>query len=58
MPLLEKRGPFTDEEDRLLIEVKEGRRISWKEIHTEFTALHPGRSVGALQVRYCTKLKD
>ncbi|KAH7377256.1 hypothetical protein B0T11DRAFT_201636, partial [Plectosphaerella cucumerina] len=54
----EKRGPFTDEEDALLVELKEERRISWKEIHREFTASHPGRSVGALQVRYCTKLKN
>jgi hypothetical protein len=51
------RGPFTADEDAMLIKLKE-QGISWKEIHGQFAAIYPGRTSGALQVRYCTKLKD
>ncbi|EMC99887.1 hypothetical protein BAUCODRAFT_119454 [Baudoinia panamericana UAMH 10762] len=50
------RGPklkFTAEDDALLIELKETKNLTWKQIADFF----PGRSSGTLQVRYCTKLK-
>ena len=42
------------EHDRLLIELKEKGDMSWNQIAQHF----PGRSKGALQVRYCTRLKN
>ncbi|KAI1119946.1 hypothetical protein F5Y10DRAFT_144415 [Nemania abortiva] len=50
---------FTLEEDDLLIKLKK-RELSWKEIHLQFAEAFPRqeRSVGSLQVRYCTKLKE
>lgn len=42
------------EDDRLLIELKEKGDLSWNQIAEHF----PGRSKGALQVRYCTRLKN
>ncbi len=50
------RGPklkFTPEEDALLVELKEHKNLTWKQISDFF----PGRTSGTLQVRYCTKLK-
>ncbi|KAK0637367.1 hypothetical protein B0T17DRAFT_588243 [Bombardia bombarda] len=50
------RGPklkFTPEDDQLLIDLKENKSLTWKQIADFF----PGRSSGTLQVRYCTKLK-
>jgi hypothetical protein len=44
---------FTTEEDDLLVNLKGGQGLSWKEIEPYF----PRRSVGALQVHYSTKLK-
>lgn len=44
---------FTAEDDHLLIELKEHKNLTWKQIADFF----PGRSAGTLQVRYCTKLK-
>lgn len=44
---------FTPEDDALLIELKETKDLTWKQIADFF----PGRSSGTLQVRYCTKLK-
>lgn len=44
---------FTTEDDQLLIELKEKKNLTWKQIADFF----PGRSSGTLQVRYCTKLK-
>ena len=55
-PALKPRGPklkFTPEDDGLLVELKENRSLTWKQIAEFF----PGRSSGTLQVRYCTKLK-
>jgi hypothetical protein len=55
-PALKPRGPklkFTPEDDALLVELKENRSLTWKQIAEFF----PGRSSGTLQVRYCTKLK-
>ncbi|KAK4551639.1 hypothetical protein LTR86_011013 [Recurvomyces mirabilis] len=44
---------FTSQDDALLVELKETKRLKWKQIADFF----PGRSSGTLQVRYCTKLK-
>lgn len=55
-PAPRPRGPklkFTPEDDQLLIELKEQKNLTWKQIADFF----PGRSSGTLQVRYCTKLK-
>ncbi|EQK97424.1 MYB DNA-binding domain-containing protein [Ophiocordyceps sinensis CO18] len=55
-PAARPRGPklkFTAEDDQLLIELKEQKNLTWKQIADFF----PGRSSGTLQVRYCTKLK-
>ena len=44
---------FMPDEDELLIELKEKRSLPWNRIVKHF----PGRTKGALQVRYSTKLK-
>ncbi|OJJ51309.1 hypothetical protein ASPZODRAFT_148615 [Penicilliopsis zonata CBS 506.65] len=44
---------FTAEEDALLVELKENKNLTWRQISDFF----PGRTSGTLQVRYCTKLK-
>jgi len=55
-PAQRPRGPklkFTPEDDQLLVDLKENKSLTWKQIAEFF----PGRSSGTLQVRYCTKLK-
>lgn len=55
-PAPRPKGPklkFTAEDDALLVELKETKNLTWKQIADFF----PGRSSGTLQVRYCTKLK-
>ncbi|KAF2875885.1 hypothetical protein BDV95DRAFT_284671 [Massariosphaeria phaeospora] len=55
-PAPRPRGPklkFTGEDDQLLVDLKEKKNLTWKQIADFF----PGRSSGTLQVRYCTKLK-
>jgi hypothetical protein len=55
-PAPKPRGPklkFTAEDDALLVDLKENKSLTWKQIAEFF----PGRSSGTLQVRYCTKLK-
>ncbi|OAK94149.1 hypothetical protein IQ06DRAFT_86945 [Phaeosphaeriaceae sp. SRC1lsM3a] len=55
-PAARPRGPklkFTPEDDQLLVDLKEKKNLTWKQIADFF----PGRSSGTLQVRYCTKLK-
>lgn len=55
-PAPRPRGPklkFTPEDDAKLVDLKEGKALTWKQIAEYF----PGRSSGTLQVRYCTKLK-
>jgi hypothetical protein len=47
------RAQALSKDDQLLIELKEERSFPWKRIAEYF----PGRSVGSLQVRYCTRLK-
>lgn len=51
-----RRSRFTPQEDTLLRRLKETSN-SWREIHRQFSAQFPGRTTGALQVHYCTKLK-
>ena len=56
LPAQRPRGPklkFTPEDDQLLVDLKEKKNLTWKQIADFF----PGRSSGTLQVRYCTKLK-
>ncbi|CAD6444030.1 812a99c9-917f-4626-a02b-1eac00f1c0b2 [Sclerotinia trifoliorum] len=56
LPAARPRGPklkFTPEDDQLLVDLKENKALTWKQIAEFF----PGRSSGTLQVRYCTKLK-
>ena len=55
-PASRPRGPklkFSAEEDKMLVELKENKNLTWKQIADFF----PGRTSGTLQVRYCTKLK-
>jgi hypothetical protein len=55
-PAPRPKGPkhkFTPADDTLLLELKETKELTWKQIENFF----PGRSSGTLQVRYCTKLK-
>jgi hypothetical protein len=49
-----RHSTFTADDDALLVELKEERRLSWAETADHF----PGRKKGTLQVRYCTKLKQ
>ena len=46
-------GRVGGQDDALLVDLKETKDLSWKQIADFF----PGRSSGTLQVRYCTKLK-
>ncbi|KAH7322555.1 hypothetical protein B0I35DRAFT_425982 [Stachybotrys elegans] len=50
-------GNFTPEEDSLLVMLK-NQGLAWKDIHAQHMKEYPERTVGALQVRYCTKLKS
>lgn len=55
-PAPRPKGPklkFTPREDSLLVELKETKNLTWKQVADFF----PGRTSGTLQVRYCTKLK-
>jgi hypothetical protein len=55
-PAAKPKGPkvkFSPGEDALLVELKETKNLTWKQIADFF----PGRNSGTLQVRYCTKLK-
>ncbi|KDN59735.1 hypothetical protein CSUB01_12328 [Colletotrichum sublineola] len=49
------RQAFSKDEDQLLQNLRE-KDYSWKEIHSQFSEKFPGRTQGALQVRYSTKL--
>lgn len=48
-----RRTKFTEEEDKQLMDSKEKRNLTWAEIKCFF----PRRTIGTLQVHYCTKLK-
>lgn len=55
-PAPKPKGPklkFTPEDDALLVQLKETKSLTWKQIADFF----PGRTSGTLQVRYCTKLR-
>jgi Myb-like DNA-binding domain len=55
-PASRPRGPklkFSAQEDQMLVDLKENKNLTWKQIADFF----PGRTSGTLQVRYCTKLK-
>lgn len=52
-PKFSPKPKFSAEDDNLLIELKENRKMTWRQIAEHFD----GRTAGALQVRYCTKLK-
>jgi hypothetical protein len=45
---------FSNEEKNLLKRLKEVYQLEWKKIKEYF----PGRTIGALQVHYCTKVKN
>ena len=52
-PAPRPRGPklnFTPEDDQMLVDLKENKSLTWRQIAEFF----PGRSSGTLQVRYCT----
>jgi hypothetical protein len=49
-----KGKDYTTEEDELIVQLKETEKLSWSRI----TARFPKRIQMALQVRYCTKLKE
>ncbi|QSS52031.1 hypothetical protein I7I53_07529 [Histoplasma capsulatum var. duboisii H88] len=48
-----RRVQALSEDNQRLIELKEEQSLPWKQIAEYF----PGRSVGSLQVHYCTRLK-
>ncbi|KAH6983648.1 hypothetical protein BKA56DRAFT_719228 [Ilyonectria sp. MPI-CAGE-AT-0026] len=53
------RAKYTAQEDDLLIELKEGRKmLAWPEIHQRFSKTYSGRSVESLQIHYSMKLKS
>ncbi|KAI2785625.1 hypothetical protein POX_h09381 [Penicillium oxalicum] len=49
-----KSQTYSTHEKHLLVELKEQRKLTWKEIADHF----PGRTSSALQVYYCTKLNQ
>lgn len=51
-PPRQPKAKFSENDDKLLIDLKENKSLSWRQIAEFF----PGRSSGTLQVRYCTKL--
>ncbi|EED20962.1 hypothetical protein TSTA_081950 [Talaromyces stipitatus ATCC 10500] len=54
MPVSSKGNEYTPEEDKLIIQLKEVEKLPWSRIAAHFR----GRTKSALQVRYCTALKD
>ncbi|KAM3469841.1 hypothetical protein MY8738_009967 [Beauveria namnaoensis] len=53
-----ERRRFTASEDQWLARWKEEEGLCWAEIHSRFCAKFEERSKEALQVRYCTRLKQ
>ncbi|EED22553.1 hypothetical protein TSTA_060460 [Talaromyces stipitatus ATCC 10500] len=53
-PVSSKGNEYTPEEDKLIIQLKEVEKLPWSRIAAHFR----GRTKSALQVRYCTALKD
>jgi hypothetical protein len=48
-----KQGPYTSDENALLVRLKEREGMPWAEVAAHF----PGRSAASLQVHYSTKLR-
>ena len=49
-----RHSTYSEDDDKLLIQLKEDDKLPWDEIAEFF----PGRTKGTLQVHYCTKLKN
>lgn len=49
---------FSEDEDNYPVQIKADGGLFRREIHRQFAKRLPGRSIGSLQVHYCTKLKD
>ncbi|KAF2016414.1 WD40 repeat-like protein [Aaosphaeria arxii CBS 175.79] len=52
LPKAQSQSPFTEQEEHLLIFLKEVKKIRWTDIVKEF----PGRSFSTMQGRYSTKI--
>jgi WD40 repeat protein len=52
---LKHTGPFSEEEEHLLIFLKEVKKLQWRLITDEFAKDFPGRAYHTLQTRYTTK---
>lgn len=52
-----KGMPWLPEEEDLLIELRDTRRLLWSEVTKLFSDQYPGRSQGSIQVYWSTKLK-
>ncbi|KAJ5098837.1 hypothetical protein N7532_005838 [Penicillium argentinense] len=56
-PHTRKGLPFSMEESRLLVDLREEQRLSWSEATRRFGQKFPGRSKGSIQVYWSTTLK-
>ncbi|KAL4891342.1 hypothetical protein BDV59DRAFT_67446 [Aspergillus ambiguus] len=54
---LRKGMPWLPEEEDLLIDLRNTRRLPWSEVIKLLSDQYPGRSPGSIQVHWCTKLK-
>jgi WD40 repeat protein len=54
-PSTKRTGQFSEEEEHLLIFLKEVKKFGWKTITPEFNKFYPGRFYHTLQSRYSTK---
>lgn len=50
--------PFSEEEEHLVIFLKEVKKITWKEITSEFNKCFPGWPYHTIQSRYSTKINQ
>lgn len=49
--------PFSAEEDRLLVELRTEKSLTWSEVIKRFSQRFPGRDKGSIQVHWSTKLR-
>jgi hypothetical protein len=56
-PPTRKGLPFSVEESRLLVELREEQKLTWPEVTRRFAQNFPGRTKGSLQVYWSTTLK-
>lgn len=56
-PPTRKGLPFSMEESRLLVELREEQNLTWSEVTRRFAQKFPGRSRGSIQVYWSTTLK-